>query len=159
VRLPRCACRLADVAWALAVLDERPGKQFLDSFQAESRAQLEAFGGAALARMVWGLATLGQKPKQEWLDRFMGLALRRWVLPVRGCPPARPRRQHGRAQVWCAWAAGRGASAAARQPCHLPARPPAPGDSMGVLKFGVPGQQGAVPARLHCNRVTCLLTQ
>ena len=82
--------------------------------------------------------------------------------------PSAARRWRGWCGAWPRWARSPSRSgwtgswawrcAGGCCPCVV-ARPPAPGDSMGVLKFGVPGQQGAVPARLHCNRVTCLLTQ
>ncbi len=98
------------------MLDEKPGKQWLDSFQAESRAKLASFPTPSLVTTAWGLALLQHRPKQDWVDRYLAvvegrlggmgacqLAKLLWALAALDCHPGQGWMDAWRQQVRRTW--------------------------------------------------------
>jgi hypothetical protein len=65
------SCSLSDTLWACAMLDEKPGKQWLDCFLCESRKLLPAFPSGALVTVLWSLALLQHRPPSDWMARCL----------------------------------------------------------------------------------------
>lgn len=53
------------------MLDEKPSRQWLDSFIAESRIHLPTFPSSALVTVMWALALLQHRPPSDWMHRCL----------------------------------------------------------------------------------------
>jgi hypothetical protein len=53
------------------MLDEKPGKQWLDCFLCESRKLLPAFPSGPLVTVIWSLALLQHRPPSDWMARCL----------------------------------------------------------------------------------------
>jgi hypothetical protein len=53
------------------MLDEKPGKQWLDCFLSESRKLLPAFPSGPLVTVIWSLALLQHRPPSDWMARCL----------------------------------------------------------------------------------------
>lgn len=53
------------------MLDEKPNKQWLDSFITESRNHLSTFPSSALVTVLWALALLQHRPPSDWMHRCL----------------------------------------------------------------------------------------
>eukprot|EP00877_Chromochloris_zofingiensis_P013971 jgi/Chrzof1/8828/Cz03g25300.t1 len=65
---------MADMLLSCAMLDEKPGKEWMDCFLSESRALLHIFPPQALVTVIWGLALLHHLPKADWVERYLAAA-------------------------------------------------------------------------------------
>jgi hypothetical protein len=138
-------CSLSDTLWACAMLDEKPGKQWLDVFLSESRKLLPAFPSGALLTVIWSLALLQHRPPSDWMARCL--------TAVSSCLEAS-------SAAAAAAAAGRLSSSSSRllQKPQLPGAAAAAGSSSWgyPVDYPNPQQQQHVVAPLSPQQVTRL---
>lgn len=114
---------MADVLWACAMLDESPGRAWLDCFLAESRRALPTASPGAVVTLLWSLALLQHRPPADWMLHCMA-AVSRLLGSSSSTAPQQPD---------CSVAAAAPAPAAtvvggASPGCHMQLmRPPLPG--------------------------------